>query len=107
MVKLHRSYRAASTLAQTLAERLSQDETLLQASHELLTRMTSVRSFAEILRDHPDVDGDRRARFTASIAEESAKSSASESFSPVGASSVVAPVTPPTLTAVIRDYQSR
>jgi predicted transcriptional regulator/DNA-binding XRE family transcriptional regulator len=73
MVKLHRSYRAASTLAQTLAERLSQDETLLQASHELLTRMTSVRSFAEILRDHPDVDGDRRARFTASIAEESAK----------------------------------
>jgi predicted transcriptional regulator/DNA-binding XRE family transcriptional regulator len=73
IVRLHRSYRHASTLAETLSDRLAHDSTLLQASHELLTRMTPVRSFAEILREHPDLGREQRERFTALIAEESGK----------------------------------
>jgi len=73
IVRLHRSYQRASTLTETLSDRLAHDATLLQASHELLTRMTSVRSFAEILSEHPDIEPERRDRYTALIAEESAK----------------------------------
>ena len=36
------------------------DAELLQASHELLSRMTSIRSFAEILSEHADLDEPRR-----------------------------------------------
>jgi predicted transcriptional regulator/transcriptional regulator with XRE-family HTH domain len=72
-VRLHRSYQRASTLAETLTDRLAHDSTLLQASHELLTRMTPVRSFAEILKEHPDIERSQRERFTTLIAEESAK----------------------------------
>ncbi len=60
-------------LSETLAERLAHDSDLLEASHELLTRMTSVRSFSEILREHPDIAPRQRERFTALIAEESGK----------------------------------
>lgn len=73
IVRLHRSYQRASTLAEALSDRLAHDATLLQASHELLTRMTSVRSFAEILSEHPDIEPERRGRYTALIAEESGK----------------------------------
>jgi predicted transcriptional regulator/transcriptional regulator with XRE-family HTH domain len=73
VVRLHRSYRGASVLAETLAERLAHDPNLLEASHELLTRMTSIRSFAEILRKHSEIEPARRERYTALIAEESSK----------------------------------
>ncbi len=73
LVRLHRSYRGASMLSETLAERLAHDSDLLEASHELLTRMTSIRSFSEILREHPDIAPPQRERFTALIAEESGK----------------------------------
>ncbi len=73
LVRLHRSYRRTSVLSETLADRLAHDSDLLQASHDLLTRMTSVRSFSEILREHPDIEAAQRERFTALIAEESGK----------------------------------
>jgi predicted transcriptional regulator/transcriptional regulator with XRE-family HTH domain len=73
VVRLHRSYHHASNLAEALSDRLAHDSTLLEASHELLTRMTPVRSFAEILKEHPDLESEQRERFTALIAEESAK----------------------------------
>ncbi|MYZ47563.1 helix-turn-helix domain-containing protein [Propylenella binzhouense] len=73
LVRLHRSYHRASALSEMLSDRLTHDATLLQASHELLTRMTSVRSFAEILSEHDELDPGRRRRFTALLAEESGK----------------------------------
>lgn len=73
VVRLHRSYRQASMLSETLADRLAHDSNLLEASHELLTRMTSIRSFSEILREHPDIAPEQRERFTGLIAEESGK----------------------------------
>ncbi len=73
VVRLHRSYRRANMLSESLAERLAHDSDLIEASHELLTRMTSIRSFSEILREHPDIAPPQRERFTALIAEESGK----------------------------------
>ena len=73
LVRLHRSYQRASMLAETLADRLTHDPNLLEASHELLTRMTAVRSFSEILSEHSAIEPAQRARFIALIAEESGK----------------------------------
>lgn len=73
IVRLHRRQQAAATLAESLAQRLAHDATLVQASHQLLTRMTSVRSFAEILREHTDLEAGRRDRYVGLIAEESAR----------------------------------
>ncbi|SLN75804.1 sensor histidine kinase [Oceanibacterium hippocampi] len=50
---------------------MQKDEFLSQVSHELRTPMTSVRSFAEILEQSPDLDADTRRRFAAIIQKES------------------------------------
>jgi signal transduction histidine kinase len=47
------------------------DEFLSHVSHELRTPMTSVRSFAELLRDNPGLDSDQRRRFATIIQAES------------------------------------
>jgi signal transduction histidine kinase len=44
---------------------------LSHVSHELRTPMTSVRSFAELLRDNPGLDSDQRRRFATIIQAES------------------------------------
>jgi Na+/proline symporter/nitrogen-specific signal transduction histidine kinase len=49
------------------------DEFLSRVSHELRTPMTSVRSFAEILRDNPDLSPEERRRFAAIIQAESVR----------------------------------
>jgi signal transduction histidine kinase len=47
------------------------DAFLSQVSHELRTPMTSIRSFAEILRDSGHMDEDKRQRFSSIIHDES------------------------------------
>jgi Na+/proline symporter/nitrogen-specific signal transduction histidine kinase len=47
------------------------DQFLSQVSHELRTPMTSIRSFAEILRDNQDLDRQKFVRFTSIIHDES------------------------------------
>ncbi len=54
-----------------LALDVQKDEFLSHVSHELRTPMTSVRSFAEILRDTPDLPIEARARFAGIIQSES------------------------------------
>src|SRR5699024_6666740 len=54
-----------------LALDAQKDEFLSHVSHELRTPMTSVRSFAEILRDTPDLPAAERARFASIIQSES------------------------------------
>ncbi len=46
------------------------DEFIATVSHELRTPLTSIRSFVEILRDHPDLAPAERQRFLAIVAEE-------------------------------------
>ncbi|MEO0387079.1 MAG: sensor histidine kinase [Pseudomonadota bacterium] len=61
--------RAANTRLRELGAQ--KDAFLSQVSHELRTPMTSIRSFAEILRDHGDVSSDEAKRFLAIIHGES------------------------------------
>lgn len=70
-VRLHRSYRDASNTVLALGDRLSQDPALMELSHAVLTQVTTVRSFAEILEQHADLAPDERERFSRIIAEQS------------------------------------
>lgn len=49
------------------------DDTLSQVSHEVRTPMTSIRSFAEILRNTPDLEPERSARYVSIIHDESVR----------------------------------
>ncbi len=73
VVTLYRAYRNARDDLQSLSERLSDDSFLSTSTHELRTLLTSIRSFAEILRDHQDIGPDERRRFTGILADESAR----------------------------------
>ena len=70
-VTLHRSYRDASETALALSDRLSQDPALMELSHAVLTQVTAIRSFAEILEQHDELEPAERARFSHIIATES------------------------------------
>ncbi|MFA7431898.1 MAG: short-chain fatty acyl-CoA regulator family protein, partial [Rhodospirillaceae bacterium] len=67
----YRAYREARLQGEALAERLSQDPFLAEASHQILTLITSIRSFSEILEDYGDMGDAQRQRFIGGIAEES------------------------------------
>lgn len=74
-VKSHQLQQTARQLREA-NERLRQldvqkDDFLSQVSHELRTPMTSIRSFAQILLDTPDMDEKNAKRFTEIILEES------------------------------------
>ncbi|MEM7545307.1 MAG: sensor histidine kinase [Pseudomonadota bacterium] len=64
-----RQLRAANEQLKTLDAQ--KDEFLSQVSHELRTPMTSVRSFAEIIEQTPDLDAENRSRFAGIIQSES------------------------------------
>jgi predicted transcriptional regulator/transcriptional regulator with XRE-family HTH domain len=70
-IKLHRNLRDATDTALALSERLSRDPELMALSHLMLTQITSVRSFSEILAEHDDLDTPERRRFAGIIASES------------------------------------
>lgn len=67
--KTARELRAANEQLRTIDAQ--KDEFLSHISHELRTPMTSVRSFAEILEQNPDIDPDQRRRFASIIQSES------------------------------------
>ncbi|MEQ9487843.1 MAG: short-chain fatty acyl-CoA regulator family protein [Alphaproteobacteria bacterium] len=68
---LVRSEREASTRAEILSDRLSNDPFLGETVHKMLTRISSVRSASEILSDYSDITTDQRDRFNRMIQEES------------------------------------
>jgi signal transduction histidine kinase len=73
--KSHELERASSEL-RAANQRLKEldrlkDEFLATVTHELRTPLTSIRSFSEILRDHPDIAAEERQEFLAIIAKES------------------------------------
>src|SRR3546814_4069777 len=69
-LQLHRSYREASETAAALSDRLSQNPALIELSHAVLTRITSIRAFAEILREHGELDELSQRRFSGLISTE-------------------------------------
>ncbi len=70
-VTLHRNYRDATETSLALSDRLSQDPALMELSHAMLTQVTAIRSFAEILEQHEDLAAGERAHFSHIIASES------------------------------------
>ena len=46
------------------------DDFVATVSHELRTPLTSIRAFSQILNDHPEMAGERRAQFLAIITKE-------------------------------------
>ncbi|WP_020592568.1 sensor histidine kinase [Kiloniella laminariae] len=66
-----RQLRAANERLKEL-DRLK-DEFLSTVSHELRTPLTSIRSFSEILSDHPDLDEIEKSRFLRIIVKESVR----------------------------------
>lgn len=70
-IRLHRAYRDADETAIALSDRLSQDPTVRELSHTVLSRVTAIRSFAEILQQHGDIGHSDRERFTTIITDQS------------------------------------
>lgn len=70
-VQLHRRYRDATETALALSDRLSQDPALMELSHAVLTQISAIRSFAEILEQYPDLAPEERTRFCSIIAAQS------------------------------------
>ncbi|MEQ8710671.1 MAG: short-chain fatty acyl-CoA regulator family protein [Rhodospirillales bacterium] len=71
LITLHRRYRNMSEQALALSDRLGQDPSLVALSHAILTQITSIRSFAEILQDVDDLEPASRQRFSGIIASQS------------------------------------
>lgn len=70
-LNLHRRYQDVTETALALSDRLSQDPTLMELSHAVLTQITSIRSFAEILEQYRDLSTEERHRFSSIIASQS------------------------------------
>ncbi|KXJ59153.1 MAG: XRE family transcriptional regulator, partial [Thalassospira sp. Nap_22] len=81
-LSLYRAYRSGLDDIDALSERLSHDPFLTEASHSILTRITSIRTVAEIFDDYDDLSRDQRARFNATLVRESQRlaESATEIF---------------------------
>ncbi len=79
---LYRAYRSGLEEINNLSERLSHDPFLAEASHSILTRITSIRTVAEIFDDYDDLPAEQRARFNATLVRESQRlaESATEIF---------------------------
>jgi len=70
LLALFRVYLATRREAAGLGERLAGDPFLTEARHRLLTRLTSIRSYSEILRDNVDLAVERRERFADVLVDE-------------------------------------
>jgi transcriptional regulator with XRE-family HTH domain len=71
LLALYRSHRKAREELEGLSERLLDNPFLSASSHQVLTLLTSIRSFSEILKDNADLAADRRQRFAGVLVEES------------------------------------
>ena len=70
---LYQAYRKAQSDAMNLSENLADNPFLEATSHRLLTLLTSIRSFSEILHDNADLSADRRRQYIGTVASESEK----------------------------------
>ena len=71
MVQLYRAYRMSLDQLDRASERMSHDPFLSNSAHNILSRITSIRSFSEILQDYEDLNDTQRARFVDGVARES------------------------------------
>jgi len=69
--ELYAVYRHTLTNVHNLGDRLSEQNAISMASMEIRTVLTSIRSFSEILREHEDLDEERRQQFLSILVDES------------------------------------
>src|SRR5690606_29010856 len=67
LTRFRRAYADASANVEVYANRLRSDPMLSELLHQILSRITAMRSSAEILESVPDLDEADRRRFIASI----------------------------------------
>ena len=72
-LRLHGAYIEATEMVEALSDRLNRDRFLVESSHEILTQITSIRSFAEILAEYDDLPVEQRNRFIALLANVSSE----------------------------------
>lgn len=70
LAALARSEQAATAQARALGDRLTHDTFLGESVHRMLTRVSAIRSAAEILVDVPDVPAEQKDRFQGIIYDE-------------------------------------
>lgn len=82
LLALYRAYRSSLDEVDILSERLSHDPFLADASHSVLTRITAIRTVAEIFYNYDDLEVDQRAHFNQTLMRESERlaESATEIF---------------------------
>jgi len=81
MLRLHDAYNAANKTIESLSDRFNRDPFLVETSHEIVTQITAIRSFAEILSEFDDLPKDTRQRYNSLVAKESSVlSSAAKAF---------------------------
>jgi len=71
LLDVYRAYGNVRAKLEDLGEELRNREMLATVNFEFRTLLTSIRSFAEILRDNPQLDTDQRQNFLGIIVEDS------------------------------------
>jgi len=71
VLRLYQAYRDIRDESEGMSVRLAEDPFLASSSHQLLTLLTSIRSFAEILNDNADLAASKRRQFVGILVEES------------------------------------
>lgn len=71
LVVLHRSLRDSRQTVAALSDRLNQDPFLGDAVHNLLTRVTAIRSACEIMTGQHELEAAQRERFLAIVSDDS------------------------------------
>lgn len=73
ILNLYRAYRDRNEAVLALADRLNRDPFLGESIHSVLTRVTSIRSAAEILIDNDSLGAPDRQRFLSIISDDSGR----------------------------------
>ncbi len=81
MLRLYDAYNGANKTIESLSDRFNRDPFLVETSHEIMTQITAIRSFAEILAEFDDLPAETRQRYSSLVAKESSVlSSAAKAF---------------------------
>lgn len=73
VLELYKALLAAQEEVRRLGERFTENPHIAESNHQLLTLLTSILSFSEILKDNVDLPAERRQRYADVLVEEANK----------------------------------
>lgn len=71
--RLYEQWQARLETDELLSERIRSDSSLREIGHQIISHITALRSFSEILSDGEDIDPEQRQRFQGIVASEAAE----------------------------------